>query len=108
MGTIIEFPGNDERREKEYRELLDKDLNIQNESLRECVKDNVASVLVKYSKLPTHTFSLELPPGFSAADTEKLVSKIQEEVKKYASKIQQSMLLEICQLYVALCKYEQR
>lgn len=108
MGTVIEFPGNDERREKEYRELLDKGLNIQNESLRKCVKDNVASVLVKYSKLPTHTFSLELPTDLSATDTDVLTSKIQEEVKKYVSKIQQPMLVEICQLYVTLCKYEQK
>lgn len=108
MGTVIEFPGNDERREKEYRELIDKGLNTQNESLRSCVKDNVAPVLVKYSKLPPHSFTLELPTSLSIAETDALTNKIQEEVKKYVSKIQQPMLLEICQLYVALCKHEQK
>ena len=108
MGTVIGFPGNDERREKEYSELLDEELNIQNESLRKCVSANVAPVLAKYSKLPIHTFSLELPSGLSAADTDMLANKIQEEVKKYVSKIQQPMILEICQLYVALCKHEQK
>lgn len=107
MGTIIEFPSNDERREREYRELFNDGLNIPNERLRKCVQDNVTSVLVKYSKLPSHTFSLELPPELSSTDTDILVSKIQEEVKNYVSKIQQPMLLEICRLHVALCKNEQ-
>ena len=108
MGTIIEFPGNDERREREYRELLDEGLNIPNESLRKCIKENVASVLAKHSKLPSHTFSLDLPPGLTTTDTDKLARKIQEEVQKYASKIQQPLIFEICQLHVELCKHEQK
>lgn len=107
MGTIIEFPGNDARREKEYREILESGLNIQSESLSECVKSNVAAVLVKYSKLPNHSFTLELPASLSAAENDILVNKIQEEVKNYASKIQKEMLLEIIKLHVSLCKHEQ-
>ena len=108
MGTIIEFPGNDERREKEYFDLLDKGLNFTNKNLQKCVRDNVASVLTNYhpSKLPSHTFSLDLPPGISSADTEMIVSKIQDEVQKYVSKIRKPILTELVLLHLELCKYK--
>ena len=108
MATIIEFPGNDERREREYRELLDEGLKIENEGLRKCVNENIASVLAKHSKIPRYAFSLELPASLSSTDFDKLEKKIQEEVQKYVSKIQQPLIIEICQLHIALCKHEQK
>lgn len=107
MGTVIEFPGNDVRREKEFREMLDV-IKFPSESLRQCVKDNVGPVLVKYQKLPEHSFPIEFPAGVSEEDGRNIALLIQEEIKKYAWKVQQPLLLEICRLYVELCKTSEK
>lgn len=103
MGVVIEFPGNDAHREKEFREMLDA-VKFPSASLRQCVKDNVARMLVKYQKLPELSFRVEFPAGISEEDGKKIGLLIQEEIKKYVGKAQQPLLLEICRLHVELCK----
>ncbi len=108
MGLVIQFPGNEARREKEFQELLLNGLNDSPESLRQYVKDNVVPMLLKYNKLPNHTFTLALPSNVSDDDQKMIALTIQEEVKKYVQKIQQPILLEMCQLHVALWKAQQK
>ena len=105
MGTVIEFPGDDKRLEKKFRETLDT-VEYPNEDLRKCVTDSLVPLLIKYTKQSRHSFSLELPPSVSETEGKKIVEKIQEEIIKYVTKVQQEMFLDICILYVKLCKLE--
>ncbi len=105
MGIVIEFPVANERLEKKIQEYLDK-VDYPTEELRKCVKDSITPVIIKYKKLPSYSFSIDLPTGISKVEGKKVEDKIQEEIKKYVSKVQQDMLSEICELYVELCKSE--
>ena len=103
MGTVIEFPSDDKQLEKKFREVLDS-VDYPTEELKECVTDSLIPLLVKYTKQSRHSFPLELPPSVSEAEGNRIVKKIQREIKKYVSKVQQEMFLDICILYVKLCK----
>ena len=105
MGTVIEFPGDDKQLEKKFREVLDS-VEYPTEELKECVTDSLVPLLVKYTKQSRHSFPLELPPSVSEAEGKKIVEKIQKEIKNYVGKVQQEMFLDICILYVKLCKSE--
>jgi len=105
MGTVIEFPSDDKQLEKNFREILDR-VEYPTEELRKCIKDNLVPLLIKYSKQTRHSFLLELPPGVSEAEGNRIAEKIQEEIKKYVANVQQEMFLDICLLYVKLCKSE--
>ncbi len=107
MAIIIQFPGNDDRLVREYRELL-QGINIPSEEIRQCVLDALAPALVKYGKTPTHSFSLAFPHGTSEAEAKKFGQEIQDEVKKFVWEIQKPMLIDICRLHVELCKAQHR
>lgn len=108
MGLVIQFPSNESRREKEFQELLLDGLNFSSESARQYVKDSIVPMLLKYEKLPSHTFTLALSSNISDDDGKMIALRIQEEVKNYIQKIQQPMLLEMCQLHVALWEVQQK
>ena len=105
MGTVIEFPSDDKRLEKNFRDILNT-IEYPTEELKKCVTDNLVPLLIKYTKQTRHSFPLELPPSVSEAEGERIAEKIEEEIKKYVSKVQQEMFLDICILYVKLCKSE--
>ena len=105
MGKVIEFPNQEARQERELEQIIDS-IEFPTEELCNCVKQNVTPILLKYNQLPKHSFSIELPVTQSTAEVDNFVTKIQEEVKKYASQIQLEMMTEIINLYVALCKCE--
>ena len=105
MGTVIEFPRDDKRLEKEFRETLDT-VEYLTEELKKCVTDSLVPLLIKYSKHSRHSFPLELPLSVSEAEGNRIAEKIQEEIKKCVAKVQQEMFLDICLLYVKLCKSE--
>jgi hypothetical protein len=105
MGTVIEFPGDDKRLEKNFREILNS-IEYPTEELKKCVTDSLVPLLIKYTKQSRHSFPLELPPSVSDIEGKKIAEKIQTEIKKYVSKVQQEMFSDICILYVKLCKSE--
>jgi hypothetical protein len=107
MGKIIKFPHQEIRKEREFDELLDS-IDYPSEELRRCVKKNVIPVLLKYNQLPEHSFKIEVSSSITSSDIDICISKVQEEVKIYAARLQLNMLQEMLKLYVALCKCEMR
>ena len=66
MGTVIEFPSDDKRLEKNFRDILNT-IEYPTEELKKCVTDNLVPLLIKYTKQTRHSFPLELPPSVSEA-----------------------------------------
>jgi len=103
MGEIIKFPIKNNAPKLSIEKLLE-DMDYPSEELKECVLLNAAPVLEKYRKLPDHSFTIELPLTLNKNDIDLFTKSIQDEVIKYAQKIQREMMLEIARLYVELCK----
>ncbi len=103
MVEIIEFPKSEIRLENEFKSILDS-IEYTSAELKECVEKSVIPVLVRYSKIPEHSFSLELPTLQTAEELDIFFRKIQNEIKTYAVKIQLNMMREIIMLHVNLCE----
>ena len=83
-------------------------MDFSSDELKNCVKENVISVLEKHNKLPDYSFSINLPFKVTEEQSIYISDQVAKEFNKYTKSIAQEMMMEICMLHVELCKLMQR
>ena len=106
MGIVINFPGSAERIQREFEAVLEKHLEISEPDVKECVTKRVASVLAKYSQIPSLSVSVTLPMGITEESIQPIIDSLQKEYTEKVSGFALSLLTQICILEARICRFE--